>query len=375
MNYYYYNIIFSFFICFNLILTKSSSSNKYNNLISWIKNNGGYITNKISPEENNEYNRRMISTKEILKEELISFIPEKIVLSSINSHLNSLCRKAYGLFHKKDLECITLFITLDKKNKNSFFKPYYDYLPKFNIDIFPPEYSKEKLKLFDELEFELYVGISNNKLKKGYNDQVKLILKEKGINNPFEEFKYNYYLVKSRNFARPGSDFFFDLNSCVPFIELFNHDNNFNTDWGYDENKKGFFLKAIKDIKIGEELTISYGEEFNINLFMTYGFTLENNIYMNPIRVKIGKYQYSFYPSNNKENNIKGILNVHKSLKEIYGFEREKERFIYILMKQCFEKKLENIKLIKKDDINIKNIVDEIIINIEKYIKILNEFI
>ena len=165
------------------------------------------------------------------------------------------------------------------------------------------------------------------------------------------------------------------MNSCVPFIELFNHDNNFNTDWGYDENKKGFFLKAIKDIKIGEELTISYGEEFNINLFMTYGFTLENNIYMNPIRVKIGKYQYSFYPSNNKENNIKGILNVHKSLKEIYGFEREKERFIYILMKQCFEKKLENIKLIKKDDINIKNIVDEIILNIEKYIKILNELI
>ena len=74
----------------------------------------------------------------------------------------------------------------------------------------------------------------------------------------------------------------------MPFIELFNHDNEFNTDWGFDTIKKGFYLKAVKDIKIGEELTTNYGEINNINLFMDYGFTLDNNKFKNSIRVKIG---------------------------------------------------------------------------------------
>ena len=364
------------FLYFNLILSSIlSSTNNYHNLISWIEKNGGFVSKKVSPIESSLYNRIMISNSEISKNELISFIPEKIILSSIHPLLNSICRRAYGLYHNSYLECITLFISFDKYNKNSFFKPYYDYLPKIDIKILPSEYGEEKLKLFDELEFNLYVGMNNNKLKKGFNEEVKKILEEKGIKNPFDEFKYNYYLVKSRNFARPESEFFFDLNSCVPFIELFNHDNDFNTDWGFVPQKKGFYLKAVKDIKKGVELTTTYGNQSNIDLFMDYGFTLKYNKYKNPIRVKIGNFQYSFYPSDNEKENIKDISRVIKSLKEIHGFNKDKEIFIYKLMVTSLEKKLEKIILIKKDDINIKNIVEEIIISIKKYIKIIKGFI
>ena len=269
----------------------------------------------------------MKSSTIISKDEVISFIPEKLVISSINYEVNPICRRAYGLYHKSDLECIIFFLTLDKNNQSSFFKPYYDYLPKLDINIFPSEYSEEKLKLYEELEFDLHVGISNNKLKNAFNED------EKKIENGYEEFKYNYYLVKTRNFARPESEFFSDLNSCVPFIELFNHDNNYNLDWIYDNHRKGFLLKSLRNILPGEELTVSYGNETNINLFMTYGFTLNNNIYKNPIRVKIGKFQYSFYPSDNYENNKKDIYKVAKSLKEIYGNEKHKEKFIFKLIK------------------------------------------
>ena len=329
--YYYYTLIL-LYLYSNLIKVVLPISNEYNNLITWIQKNAGFVNEKVIPDESSKYNRIMKSNKKIAKNELISFIPEKIILSSINPLLNSICRNAYGLYHTSDLECITLFITFDKFNKSSFFKPYYDYLPKFDMKYLPTSYSDEKLKLYDELEFDLHVGISNNKLKNAYNEQVEKILNKKGIKNPFEEFKYNYEIVKSRNFARPGSEFFFDLNSCVPFIELFNHDNNYNTDFEYDEKNKGFILKAVRDIIAGEELTVSYGNESNINLFMTYGFTLNYNKFKNSIRVKIGEGFFRFYPTENMNNNIKDIFNIAKSLKEIYGFEKNKERFIYNLM-------------------------------------------
>ena len=374
MYYYYYSLIILFFYL-NLIQVIISISPEYNNLISWIRNNGGFISDKITPDESSEFNRIMLSNKTISKNELISFIPEKIILSSINPLLNSICRRAYGLYHSSDLECITFFMTLDKFNKTSFFKPYYDYLPKFDMGGAPTSFSEKKLKFYEELEFDLYVGISNHKLQNAYNEEVEKILEEKGIKNPFEEFKYNYELVKSRNFARPGSDFFFDLNSCVPFIELLNHDNNYNTDFEFDEKNKGFILKAVRDINLGEELTLSYGNESNINLFVTYGFTLKNNIYKNSMRVKIGEGYYRFYPSESRERNIKDIYSIAKSLKEIYGFEKEKEIVIYNLMLDGLEKKLEKIRLIKEDDINIKNIIDELVMSIEKYIMILKDLI
>ena len=374
--YYYYNLIL-FYIYSFLIKVVLPFSPEYNNLILWIQKNQGYINEKVIPDETSKFNRIILAKKNIAKNELISFIPEKIILSSINPLLNSICRKAYGLYHTSDLECITLFITFDKFNKTSFFRPYYDYLPEFNISNLPTSYSNEKLKSFEELEFDLHVGISNNKLKNAYNEYVEKILEKKGIKNPFEEFKYNYEIVKSRNFARPGSEFFFDLNSCVPFIELFNHDNNYNTDFEFDEKNKGFILKAVKDIKSGEELTVSYGNESNINLFMNYGFTLNYNKYKNSIRVKIGEGFYRFYPSENDENNIKDIFNIVKSLKEIYGFDKNKEIFIYNLMIYGLEKKLEKISLIKKDniDINIKNIIDEEVLSINNYIKIIKNLI
>ncbi len=374
MYYYYYSLIILFFYL-NLIQVIISISPEYNNLISWIRNNGGFISDKITPDESSEFNRIMLSNKTISKNELISFIPEKIILSSINPLLNSICRRAYGLYHSSDLECITFFMTLDKFNKTSFFKPYYDYLPKFDMGGAPTSFSEKKLKFYEELEFDLYVGISNHKLQNAYNEEVEKILEEKGIKNPFEEFKYNYELVKSRNLARPGSDFFFDLNSCVPFIELLNHDNNYNTDFEFDEKNKGFILKAVRNINLGEELTLSYGNESNINLFVTYGFTLKNNIYKNSMRVKIGEGYYRFYPSESRERNIKDIYSIAKSLKEIYGFEKEKEIVIYNLMLDGLEKKLEKIRLIKEDDINIKNIIDELVMSIENYIIILKDLI
>jgi hypothetical protein len=360
----------SLFILF-LIISNSflKVSKEYSNLIKWIEKNNGYISKKVEPIEESIYNRIIKSSKKIEKGELLGFIPEKVVISSINYLVNPECRKAYGVFHEKDLECIAFFFTIDKNNPNSFFKPYYDYLPDFDLKAFPSEFPKNEQKLYDEIDLYLHIGIHDNKIKYAYNDSVEKIFKEKNISNSFKEFKYNFYIAQSRNFSRPNSKFMSDLNSIVPFLDLFNHDNNFNCDWDYDEDKKGFILRAIKDVEKGQELTITYGEVDNINLFVIYGFTFENNKYKTPIRVKLDEFKYTFYPGLNEVDNKKDLIRVKKTLEEKY----EDNDYIYKLMYNGLKKKLENVKLIKLDNINVRNIVNEVKENIIKYIIILEK--
>ena len=85
--YYYYNLIL-FYIYSFLIKVVLPFSPEYNNLILWIQKNQGYINEKVIPDETSKFNRIILAKKNIAKNELISFIPEKIILSSINPLLN-----------------------------------------------------------------------------------------------------------------------------------------------------------------------------------------------------------------------------------------------------------------------------------------------
>ena len=51
-----------------------------------------------------------------------------------------------------------------------------------------------------------------------------------------------------------------------------------NTDWYYDEQKNGFTILAITDIKKNDELIDYYGKKCNYKFFLYYGFiNLDNN--------------------------------------------------------------------------------------------------
>ena len=363
-----------FLILYILIISNSLSiiSKEYKNLINWIRENNGYISTKVMPIETNKNNRIIKSTEKIKFDEIIAFIPESIIVSSLHKLINPLCRKAYGLDHEQFLDCIALYLTIDRDNPNSFFRPFYDYLPYIDIKSFPPEFSAEKQNLYKELGFDLYISIHEQKLKRAYNEFVEKILPEKKIEKKYDKFKYNFYLAKTRNFSRIKSELLSDINSCVPFIDLLNHDNNYNMDFEYSDDKKGFILKAVKDIDKDIELTVSYGDENNINLLIIYGFTLKNNKFKCPIRIELDGIKYNLYPSDDNNDINKDILYKIKILKERYAINKKDDNFfiIELLLNGCKEK-LEKIKLIQSDDFNINNIKEEEKISLYKYIHLL----
>jgi len=282
--------IISIILLFNLInsennlrlisLKEGKISKEYTNLVNFVRNNKGYINPKLIPNETSNINRYIITKEKIKKDEILLIIPDEILISKLHKSINYKCIEAYGLIEEYEYECVVYFMTIDKYNPSSIFKPYYDYLPKINISDFVFSFNEEEKKLFKDTgitegirTYEFFL----DKALRPVEQRLKEFAKKNKIKYEeiLEEFKYNFIMVGTRNFGRRDS--IFDVNTMVPYLDLINHSDKNNTDWNYDENEGAYILTAIKDIEKNEEITDSYGKFMNSRLYETYGFVIPGN--------------------------------------------------------------------------------------------------
>ena len=348
----------------------SCNSDGYNNLYNWLISNGAFISKKINPLEANKYNRCIIAKEEIKKNEEIVFIPTELTLSTLNSIVADSCKigfKEFNSYASKeekfsyDFDCLVYFLTIDMDNKNSFFKFFYDYFPQILENDFPIYFPEEKINILKKIELEYEIERQIHFFKKSLNPVKDKIIK---IESGIEKFKKNFIYVSTRNFERRSS-FFESVNTLVPFLDLLNHDNNYNTWFIYDEKREGFSLYAIKDIQQNEEITTSYGRLNNIYLYSIYGFTLKDNIYKSNISIKIDGKKFVLFPKVKKEY----IINIMKQFKNY-----DKEKCLIKIKEALINRKYEyeNVFNLFKNDINIINIYNDLIWTITNYISILN---
>ena len=351
-----------FLILLNYFSFIYSISIEYKNLFNWIINSNGFISNKISIKENNKNNRFLFANKKILKYEEIIKINNINIISILNSKIKQKCLKYLLNNSNIDFDCILLFFSLDKKNKNSFFNSYYNFFPVLNYEKIPLFYSKQQINKINYLnELIEFTNITNININKTY----KKNFFNKNIS--YEEFKLNYYLIISRNFVLKNN-ILSNINCLVPFLDLINHQNNYNSFYNFDYNSNTFILYAIRDIQINEEITISYGKLNNIELFNYYGFTLKNNQFKFNLILKIKEIKivldgYVFDEEillaidkikNKYKINDKNALNLIKN--ELYNNRQ-------ILFENMY----------KNDDVNIINIIKDKIDIIDEYLKIINK--
>ncbi len=91
----------------------NSPSKEYLELVNWITKNGGYISPKLYPIENDKSNRYIIAKEKIYKDEKIIIIPNSIILSSMNKLMNNICRDAYALEYEIfDFDLLIIIISL-----------------------------------------------------------------------------------------------------------------------------------------------------------------------------------------------------------------------------------------------------------------------
>jgi len=195
-------------------LREEKFSKEYIDLVNFVRNNKGYINPKLIPNETLNLNRYIITKEKIKKDEILLIIPDEILISKLHKSINFKCKEAYGLIEEYEYECIVYFMTIDKYNSSSIFKPYYNYLPKINISDFVFSFNEEEQNLFKDTG--ITEGIRRykfflDKALRPVEQRLKNFAKKNNIKYEkiLEEFKNNFIMVGTRNFGRKDS--FFDV--------------------------------------------------------------------------------------------------------------------------------------------------------------------
>ena len=336
---------------FTILTTPSYKySKEYHTLVNWITINGGYVSPKFKPVEIDKSNRYIIANEKINKNEELLFVPNKNCISFLHPLINPLCRKLGDAEDLKTLfDCILYYFTIDHFNKNSFFIPYYNYLPSLDINNFIIGFpkTKENSKLFFLTQLENEIESFNHHFL-GSKERLESFL-PKQITD--KQFLTNFLYIASRNFSRRGSEFFPELNNLVPFFDLLNHYNNYNTYYYYNDERNGYILYSLEDISPGNEITISYGKLTNSRLLGAYGFVLKNNKYKASYNLRIRNELFTMKLTENPKKEIitflKSCFNVRRNeKKELLGeATKELEKRMEELKKMKFDCKIEKINI------------------------------
>merc|ERR1712048_1308578 len=69
---------------------------------------------------------------------------------------------------------------------------------------------------------------------------------------------------------------------------MLNHKRPRQTSWTYTDDREGFIIEALEDIKRGEQIFDSYGKKCNTRFLLNYGFiNLDNDANEFPLTVYI----------------------------------------------------------------------------------------
>lgn len=353
--------VLSFFFssfCLNL------KTSDYSKFTEWLTNNHAYISPKIIPKEDSVSNRRIIAKEKINKGEDLLYIPSALTMSITHEIINPICKKVIGEGAQNAFDCLVFFLTVDFNNPQSNWRHYYDFLPKNNAKNFPYFYSSEDKEILSKTEADKEIKVIQNMINASYG-RVALHL-PKGIS--YEDYVKNFLYVLSRNFSKDFS--IISINTLVPYMDMFNHDNGENADYFFSKYNNGFIVRSIRDINIGEEINLMYGYSLdNIHLLTRYGFTFKDN----PHRIRINfdfKGKHYFLPGLLSQNSLYDTMkNIQK-----YNEEMSNSDILYEL-KDIFKKRKKKYAQLKSQKQDIINIVNEESFIVERYIEIIDEFL
>lgn len=170
---------------------------------------------------------------------------------------------------------LMIYLLWDRKvnGEKSFFKPYYDILPKTlsNIPIFWSDQELQYLKgsyLLTQIKDRLEA------ITEDYYSICEVAPQLKNIAT-LDEFKWARMCVCSRNFGLQIDGH--RTSALVPHADMLNHHRPRETKWSYDDELQAFTITTLQPIVAGSQVYDSYGQKCNHRFLLNYGFAVEDN--------------------------------------------------------------------------------------------------
>ena len=228
--------------------------------------------------------RGILATENINKGEILVEIPKNLLITDeqaqeyltdkysketkmTKEEIKDIFKKCYATSKFE----IILYIL---ENEKQISPSYINILKSAPVETFPNIIDEKYIKLLENTE----AIDSINSKKEVLKHDIGLLYKIEPIRKyKFELLARYYFIVQSRlfNININGKD----LSALVPYIDMYNHNNNTDnyTTWNYNKDKECFCIEAYNYIDKGEEVFTSYGTKSNTDLYILYGFTQKDN--------------------------------------------------------------------------------------------------
>ncbi|KAI7904047.1 uncharacterized protein BX663DRAFT_432767 [Cokeromyces recurvatus] len=269
---------------------------KGNAFLNWLKDNGTTLSESIAFKDYRSENagRGVVATKDIKEGELLFSLPRTILLSQYTTFLNKTEGISEDLAKLSGWSPLIVSMMYESQKKDSFWKPYFDILPRsFSTPMFWDENDLKELKGTD-----IIAKIGKSDAEETFKKEIKPFMEK--YPHIFDENVHNLELFHICGSLIMAYSFIDELEKSeredaeeemsseeedeeeegvivmVPMADMLNHKTGFNNARLFYE-ADSLQMKAIKNIKEGEQIFNTYGDLCNADLLRKYGFTDENN--------------------------------------------------------------------------------------------------
>ena len=291
-------------------------------IVSWAKDNNIYINEHIILNKNTNSSHNFFyftSNSSIENNTVLLRVPYNIMISKDNiiEHFNKtknkkifdlwkqiVSLKTESISNYATKQFLFMAIIIEKsinKKKGSLFKkyePYFNMYEYINMDIFPIFFDE------DEIYFLSPSGFGAELIKaKEYLDDEYLTTKNKlGMSSSMPDTFLKYRVLtlanslrfNNTNIKKEYNTTEYNDTVIVPFIDCFKKkikdNNSIMADYSFEKDEKGKYyleIRTIKDIKIGEEITLQWRRLSNQDSFLFYGFIDEDNLLLPKMYVNV----------------------------------------------------------------------------------------
>lgn len=167
-----------------------------------------------------------------------------------------------------------VFMLVDRRRPDSFFRPYYDILP-VTLKNMPIFWEPHELRYLQGSYLVEQIEERNAAIKNDYTT-ICNIVPEFGSISSLEEFKWARMCVCSRNFGLVINGV--QTAAMVPYADMLNHFRPRESKWQFDDSLQAFTVIALQKISTGAQVYDSYGRKCNHRFLLNYGFSVENNV-------------------------------------------------------------------------------------------------